>query len=125
MIDPQTRRVRRFVSIALIIYCAAIVVLTLHSLDEAGWENWVSAVLATLAAIGLVAHASDRIYLPGENYAYLVTGWAGLTTLGLYLVETADTPLRRLSLSLLLLVGIVGGYGAHLGAEPGGRGRRG
>ena len=112
---PQPRYV---VSLALFIYCMGIVGFALSPIHDVGWAEWFSIVLASLAALGLIAHALPSVTLPLEEYAYLITGYVGFTTLLLYLVDTDDPSLRRSGIALLLLSGAVGGYGAFLAQEP-------
>ena len=101
-------------TVALFIYCVGVVFFALHPIDDVGWAEWVAAILAAVAGIGLIAYAVPGIQLPGENYAFLFTGYAGFTTMLLYLLDTADTPYRRTAITLFLLSGAISGYGAHL-----------
>lgn len=99
--------------VALLCYCISIIVLSLGR-GDINWADFVAASLASVAGLGLIAHASDAIELPGEDYAYLVTGYAGFSTLLLYLINTDDPSGHRFAVTLLLLTGTIGGYGAHL-----------
>jgi hypothetical protein len=110
-----SRRTRLTVCASLFLYCAAIVVFALTPVVEIDWAEIVTAAIAFLAGIGLIAHAFDAIKLPGEDYAYLIVGWAGFTATLIYLIDTHDGEGRRAALTMLLLVGVFGGYGAHLG----------
>lgn len=110
-------RVRTLVCLSLLAYCGAILLGVLTPVSEIGWGHVVTAVVTVLAVIGLVARMIDSVVLPGERYAYLVTGGAGLNTLLLYLIQTTDPHARQVELVLFLSVGIIGGYGAYLGTE--------
>lgn len=108
---PTTKTV---VSVALILYCAAIFTITWIPNYEMTWVGWFSGSLALIAIVGLIAHATDIVTLPGEEYAYLVSGWAGFTTAMLYLIDTNDVADRRVAVTLLLMAGVIGSYGAYL-----------
>jgi hypothetical protein len=74
-----------------------------------------------VAVVGLVAHAIPAIQLPGARYAYLVSGMVGLTALLLYLLTPAhgDPVYDRVRVTLLLLAGVIGSYGAYWEQEDG------
>jgi len=103
------------VCIALLFYTASIFFLILTPKEDLTWGSWFCIFLATVSGIGLIARMFPQITLPGEEYAYLVTGYAGFTTLLIYLIDTHDASSRRFGITLILLTGVVGGYGAFLG----------
>lgn len=110
-------RARGTVTVALLLYSAAIIMFVLWPTSDIRWSGWVAAGGAGIAAVGLVAHALPTITLPGEEYAYLVVAWAGASTLLLYLIDVTDPDYEQWRNSLLLLTGVVGGLGAFWG-EP-------
>lgn len=114
----QARRARLTVCVALFLYCLSVIFLVWTpgtAIDAAArWGYTVVTVLAAVAAIGLVGLAAPAIRLPGEEYAYLVTGWAGFSGLLMYLISTDDTHPRRVAICLVLATGVVGAYGAYL-----------
>lgn len=112
---PQ--RVRLLVCCALLVYCAAIIIFSLFTHTDVWWSAWISAVGAALAAVGLVGLGLPQIDLPFEEYAYLATGFAGLNALLLYLVtDPRHDPIGvTIAVTLFLLCGVVGSYGAFLG----------
>ena len=105
---------RSTVCAALIVYCASIIFLSWSPMDQIDWSEWVAGGAAILAIIGLIAHALESVQLPGEEYAYLVTGFAGFTTMLLYDINAVDQPGRKIAITLMLLCGVVGSYGAYL-----------
>ena len=106
------------VSVALLLYCASIILLVLSDKGPFTWGDFIAVTLSVISVIGLVAHAIPAVHIPGEQYAYLVTGWAGFTTMLLYLINTEDNHLRRAAVVLVLLTGTVGAYGAYLNSYP-------
>lgn len=108
------QRARFLVSFALLFYISAIFVLAVWPVDEVTWLRILTGIFCILAGIGLVSHALPYIHLPYDDYAYLVVGWVGVTTLGMYLVTTHDPKSTRVALTLILLSGCVGAYGAFL-----------
>lgn len=109
-------RARTAVSFALILYCVAIMDFALYPLSTLMWGEVIAAVLCLLAIIALVAHMFESITIPGDEYAYLVTGWAGLTTLLLFWAGVSDHAKSHavVYVSLFMLTGVFGGYGAYL-----------
>lgn len=110
--DVATRTTR---CVGFGIYCIGIVVWSLFGQDYTlDWAEVVAMLLAGIALIGLVAHGVDAIRLPFEQYAYLVTGFAGFSVTLLYLVDTSDRSGARATIALLLLAPVVLSYGAYL-----------
>ena len=108
---PNTRVV---LCLGLLCYCAGLFALAIWPRDEITWAEWLVAVLSVVAAFGLIAHATDMVELPGERYAYLITGFTGFTALMLYLLDAPEATYREVRVTLLLLSGVLLGYGAHL-----------
>jgi len=108
---------RSVTSVALLIYSVGIIFFALHPVDDIHWAEWVAVILAAIAAFGLVAHMISAVYVPGEEYAYLITGYAGFTTMLLYLADTADGSVRRTGVALFLLSGAIAAYGAFLAQD--------
>ena len=109
---------RYVISLALAAYCAAIIVLALTPTADIHWVEIIIAALAGLAFIGLVAH-TFALTLPGDRYAYLVTGFVGLTTAIAYAWDAADPANVKIPIVLLLITGVIGSFSAHL-VLPGG-----
>jgi|SRR5215831_17750616 len=105
---------RPVVSIALLVYLIGVFLLSLFPLDQVDWAKAIVMVMCVISAIGLIAHTTPGIVIPGERYAYLVCGYAGFSTALLYLVDTNDSSGRRFAVSFLLMSGAFGGYGAYL-----------
>lgn len=109
-------RTRIAVVTALILYSAAIIVFALFPLNDIDWAEVITIGLACASIVGLVAHLLPGVTLPHEDYAYLFTGWCGFTVLLLYLVDVNSPPdHEQWRNTLLLLSGVVGGYGAYWG----------
>lgn len=71
--------------------------------------------MAAFSFFGVVSHASTRISLPFENWAYLLTGATGLLTLFAYeIFARGDAVQFQVSYGLFLLSGVVSAYAAHL-----------
>jgi len=113
--SKQTPGARFTVCLALFVYCIGLFILALNPVETIDAAEVVVMVASTVAALGLIALAVPQITIPFENYAYLVVGFAGFTTLLLYLIDTSDSPERRTGVAMFVLVGVIGGYGAHLG----------
>jgi len=105
---------RRVMSAALAVYCSGLFVAAATPTDDIDWLEWVVIVASAAAIIGLVAHLVDAVTLPGEQYAYLVAGFAGLVTFVFYLIDTTDPSYVRARLALLIGAGMIAAYGAHL-----------
>jgi peptidoglycan/LPS O-acetylase OafA/YrhL len=105
---------RAVVSGALLLYCAGLFTLAAFPTSDVDWAEWVVIVLSIVAAIGLVAQMSPRIRVPGEEFAYLVTGWAGMFSLCLYLIDSTDPNYVQVRITLLLLAGSLGAYAAFI-----------
>lgn len=114
---------RYVTGVALLIYCAGVIFFALSPTDDIKVGEWIAAVFAGIAAVGLIAYMFPGITLPGENYAYLATGFAGFTTLLLYLIDTVDSQQRRAAIAMFLLSGAIAGYGAFLAQDANGNGR--
>ena len=106
--------IKQVVCASLVFYCGGIFVLALWPTNHITAVEWICAGLAVVAAFGLVAMAIEQIQVPGERYAFLVCGLAGATTLILYLldVRTDEAVYLQARITLLLLAGVVGSYGA-------------
>lgn len=115
--------VRQVVCGALCFYCAGVFSLALWPTTHITVVEWIVAALCVVAFIGLVAHAIPAIQLPGSEYAYLVTGLVGTTSLFLFLLtpEHGMSPpeYAKIRITLLLLSGAIGAYGAFWEQEAG------
>lgn len=109
----MTPAVTRLVCAALALYLAAIVTLSAFPWPP-NWLEWVVIVLAVAAFAGLVALATPGLRLPGEHWAYLITGGVGLVSLLAYELVSAEPGHVRTRLGLFLAAGVIGAYGAHL-----------
>jgi hypothetical protein len=66
------------------------------------------------AAVGLVAHALQRIHLPGEHWSYLITAMVGFLTFILY-AHLSTAPYNvKIPYILLLISGIASALAAHV-----------
>jgi hypothetical protein len=116
---------RVVITVALMFYCAGIVITALYPIEHITWGEWLVALVASLSAVGLVAYLTPNLELPGERYAYLVTGGTGIAATLLYLLspDNNDPTHVQVRVTLLLLSGIVMGYGAFWAAEVNKNGR--
>jgi hypothetical protein len=105
---------RTVLTVASFIYCAGLILFALHPIGEVHWSEWVVIVLAGVAQLTMITWFLPDVSFPGEEYAFLLVGWAGFTTLLFYLIGTDDDPLRRMGVALFLLAGMFAGYGAFL-----------
>ena len=105
------------VCFALLFYCSAIFVFSLFTHPDVWWSSVINAGGALLAGIGLVGLGLPQVDLPYEEYAYLVTGFAGLNATLLYLVTDPhnDSVGVQITITLFLLSGVITGYGSFLG----------
>lgn len=103
--------------LALFVYCLGVGFFALYPTSHIDWSEWVVTVIAGIAAVGLIAYVMPSLTLPFEDYAYLVTGFAGFTTLLLYLLDTVDSTQRRTAITLFLASGAISGYGAFLAQD--------
>lgn len=70
---------------------------------------------SALCLIGVISHSIVRIHLPGEQWAYWMTGWLGVITfLGFESMSTGSPVVFRVSVGLFLLSGIASAYAAHM-----------
>ncbi len=105
---------RQVVCVALIAYCVGIFTLAIWPTNHITWREWGIAFLCVVAVIGLIARMIPRVILPGERYAYLLTGFVGLVTLLAYDWDASDPNYAKVRVSALLLAGIIGSFGAHI-----------
>lgn len=74
----------------------------------------VAMVAALLAFFGVVGHAIPWFTLPGEKWAYLITGAVGLYVL-LAFISTSTAPYYiAVPFCMFMLSGIASGYAAHV-----------
>jgi hypothetical protein len=105
---------RTVLTVASFIYCAGLIAFAVHPVDDLSWSEWVVLVIAGLAQIALLCYILPNVHVRGEEFAFLLVGWAGFMTLLFYLVGTDDTPVRRAGIALFILAGMFAGYGAFL-----------
>jgi hypothetical protein len=110
-IASPTRLVR---CTGFLVYMTGIIVWAISGPDAIDFAEWTALAIAVVASIGLISRATDLFSLPGEHYAYLITGFAGFTVTLLYLVDTNDTDITRAYTTLLLLTPVILSYGAYL-----------
>lgn len=113
----MTITARQAVSLALLTYTAGVFMLALFPINTLTYAELFDAALAVVAGIGMIANLIPVIKLPGQQYAYLMVGLAGLATLGCYLVTSEDPYYVQIRAAFLLLAGAVGGYGAWLATD--------
>lgn len=81
-----------------------------------GFELLIMAA-TTFAAVGVVAHAFRLLRLPGEQWAYLLSGFICLFTVLAYEVDTLDSDVAlaiRIPFGLFLFAGAVSSFAAHV-----------
>ena len=110
------REWRRVLAADIGVFAVGIFSLALIPPASLVWPEAVICVLAAFCLLGVITHASEHVHLPGEEYAYLMTGALGLTTL--FAFEHGTSPntalVFRVSVGIFLLGGSVSGYAAHL-----------
>jgi len=118
-VESPTRVAR---CLGFLVYCVGIIFWAISGPDPIDIAEWIAVVLSAVAIVGLAAHATTKFNLPGEHYAYLVTGFAGATSAMLYVVDNEDTGEWNVYLTLLLIAPAVLSYGAYLTMDVEGRG---
>lgn len=118
-VDSPTRIAR---CLGFLVYCIGIIAWAASGPDPIDAAEWTAILLASVAIIGLLAHATTKFSLPGEHYAYLMTGFAGATSAMLYVVDMEDTGERNIYVTLLLIAPSLLSYGAYLTMDVEGRG---
>lgn len=108
---------RFILDVALGFYCAGLFALALFPTSDIRLIEWVVMASAAIAGVGLAAHSLPQITLPGERYARVVVGFAGLTTLFAYLIFSSDQEYEQTRLGLLIFSGIVASWGSFLVEE--------
>jgi hypothetical protein len=122
---PRNEQWRKVLAADLALFNVAIFFFALLPPSTLVVQEWVIMVLAVFSLIGVISHASIHITLPGEDWAYLLTGATGLLTAFAYEIFVADDASQyRISYGLFLASGIVSAYAAHLidGGKREGRG---
>jgi hypothetical protein len=115
---------RTVLTVASFFYCVGVIFFALYPTDSIMWGEWVLVVVAGTAALGLVVYSLPSVTVPGEEFAFLLVGWAGFMTLLFYLIDTVDDPTRRAGIALFLLAGMFTGYGTFLAQDQTSRERR-
>ena len=123
--EPKAHWWRKVVAADLVLYLLSLFMFAyLPPKDVSLYEGTVM-VLSLITLIGVVSHASERTHLPLEEWSYLVTGFLGLLTFGLYESYSAyfsEPTSVRITYGMFLLAGAVSGYAAHV--VDGGRPRK-
>jgi len=115
---------RTVLTVASFIYCTGLIIFALHPVGEIHWSEWVVLVVASASLVALLVYILPSVHVRGEEYAFLLVGWSGFTTLLFYLVGTDDSPLRRAGVALFILAGMFAGYGAFLAQDQAPKERR-
>jgi hypothetical protein len=74
----------------------------------------IAMIFATIAFIGVIARAINRITLPGEEWSYLATGALGAYVFFGYVLSSPDPYDDKVPFALFLLSGIASAYAAHV-----------
>lgn len=111
----ENRRLwRRVLAADLGVFNVAVFMFALLPPSTLKAQEWIIMAGAVLAGIGVVSHASTRIHLWGEGYAYLATSMVGGLTLLIY-AHLATAPYYvKIPYVLFLLSGVVSGLAAHV-----------
>lgn len=123
MPDPSLRPKlwRRALALDLGLFNAAVVALALIPPSQVRGGEWLSVVLGIVLLCGILTHASERVRLPGDEWAYLATGALGLWSFFNFELTSAGVPgVFQTSVGLFLLSGAASGYAAHVidGGRP-------
>jgi len=78
-------------------------------------QEWVAIFASAIAFFGVVSHASVRITLPGDRWAYMVTLCVALYVLVAFEFSSAHLPTyMRVSVGAFILQGAASAYAAHV-----------
>src|SRR5262245_2660865 len=117
--QARTPTLRRFRSLALVVYCLGLAGLALLPFDSVLIPELVIGGFALLAAVLVLIRARPGARQRPENYAYLIGGVAGLATaLGYTFGATSEPIYTRGSIALVVLSGALAAYGAYLDPDP-------
>jgi hypothetical protein len=122
---PRNEQWRKVLAADLGLFNVAIFFFALLPPNTLVAPEWLIMVLALLSLTGVISHATRKINLPGENWAYLLTGATGLLTMFAYEIFAGSAAVQyRVTYGLFLLSGVVSAYAAHLidGGKREGRG---
>lgn len=112
---PKNEQWRKVLAADLGLFNVAIFFFALLPPETVVIQEQVIMVMAVLGFIGVVSHATTRITLPCESWAYLLTGATGLLTLFAYeIFAKSDNVQYRATYGFFLVSGIVSAYAAHL-----------
>lgn len=115
--NPKVKWWRKILAADIVMHLVAIWWFAFLPPDTLNGLELVIMVLATLAAIGVLAYAFEWFFLPGERWSYLLAGFICLLTLLAYEVDTLDTPIPlavRIPFGLFVFAGAVSSFAAHV-----------
>jgi hypothetical protein len=113
--EPEKLRwMRRALSAELILFCLAVALFAYIPPATFEFIEVVAVVGAALCSIGLFSQASNRLRLPGEQWAYLLTATLGVYVMLGFQTQSDASFEQRILIGVFLLSGIVGAYAAHL-----------
>jgi hypothetical protein len=112
---PKNEQWRKVLAADLALFNAAIFFFALLPPNTVVVQEQVIMAMAVMSLIGVISHATSRVTLPFENWAYLLTGATGLLTLFAYeIFAQTDLSQYRITYGLFLVSGIISAYAAHL-----------
>ena len=109
--------IRSVVCSSLLCYTLGIVVLAVWPLETWTWIEIIVAAVAAVAAVGLILIMLPWVYIRGEEWAYLMTGFAGMVTFFAYETMSDEPTYIKVRMGLMLLAGVIGSFGAHLSKD--------
>lgn len=105
---------RRALVLDLGLFNIAVFALCLLPPDTLTLSEWAAMAGSALCLIGLISHASRRVHLPGEQWAYLATSWLGCLVLVAFLADAQTTVTYEVAVPLFLLSGVASAGAAHI-----------
>lgn len=109
-----TDRWRRALVLDLALYNLAVIALAVIPTSTLIPPEWVAIIGSGLCLAGLLCHASNRIHVWGEQWAYLGTAVVGVVTLTGFILNAETTATYELAVPLFLLAGVASAGAAHL-----------
>jgi len=110
---------RKVVCAALAIYVVGITLLALLPIATISTTELIIAGACGVALVWLFGRAFESVVIPGERFAYLLTGFLGLISMLAYdFGATEELSRHKWWTSFFLAAGIIGAYGAHIAQGP-------
>lgn len=109
-----TDRWRLALVLDLALYNAAVIALAVIPTSTLIPPEWVAIVGSGACLAGLCCHASNRVHVWGEQWAYLATAVIGVVVLVGFVLNAQTTLTYDVAVPLFLLAGVASAGAAHL-----------